>query len=342
MSASRSLIGIVQDIDLIGISTLRPDWHLNEFDDFGDEDKLSIQITGVDGLACQIIDYALESAAKLKPEVIHGRSIVSETIYESARKFFLKQTIKMDGETCDEVVELTKTEKNELGIEIGTHPIAVALSQGDNKNQSNTHHVWVLSLSAPRNVENPEKRLLRKPTICSLKLQGWACQYKDSKFTLVEQTINTTALKIELDCSLDSATEIGLGATMVVVGSGYHNPNSIDKIRLVATINSIKKGFIFVLSSSPSVPNTWFLEGVEWQLPKSREQSQNLGFCQDSYKLRVVSTFVPKHPDELEGSYVASINAGGEPHGSSEISQDRVGIYWQGQAEDIILAFKSV
>jgi hypothetical protein len=340
MSASRSLISILLDIDSIGISTLKSDWHLSELDDFNDDTKLSIQLTSDDGNPCQIIGYTSELASILKPEVIYGPSIVAETVYESGSKYFLKQTIKMESEVYEETVELPKPEKNEQGSDQYTVPLAVALSQGD-IDPKNTHNAWVLGLSAIKQDEETQRRMQRKSNICSLKLLGWACQYENQQFTLVEQTIQTEDFQIELSCSLDIATQIGLGASLAVVGSDHYDPNKIDKVRLVAVIGAIQKAFILVLSRSTSESNTWTLEGVEWQLPTSPEQDQKLLSSQDSYKLRVVSTFVPKQIQESEepqyGNQTRSLAL------ASDISRrDRIGIYWQGQAEDMILTFEHV
>lgn len=334
---SRTLVGLIQDVDSLGIVPIIPEWQLNEFDDLETEGKLSVRINSSGNVGCQIIDYTFDSWKNLNPKDESENSIVAETIYMSGKSFFLKQLLTINGQSHEQMVELPPELKSIDEPHLSTLISPVAVATSSNTEETCFHFVWVLSLCTKALSQRPHGNPSSlKGSIYSLNVRGWQCVKENEEYKLDELKITGNSHNMKLSLSLGSAIQLGLDTRMVTVGSSHPQDLSTSPVRLVACMGWLGKCFILALKRTPGTDKTWELQGVELELPKPPSATEALS---SNYKLRVTSTFLPRNLSG--GIYQDPEDSQQDQDEHFEKLDYRVGLYDQQNTHDVQLVFKA-
>lgn len=337
---TRTLVGVVQDVDFLGIVPIIPDWQLNEFDDLETEEKLSIQLVSDDGLGCQLIDYCFDSWKNLNKLEESEQAIIAESIYSSGKCYYLKQSLKTDGIVNETSVKLTSQAQGNTETSSPTTLVPVAVAISPNGEQTGLHFVWVLCLSTKTTAENGatnESPSFGKYSVCTLTVRGWKCVSQDGEYKLEEMKITGNSHTMKLDLSLGSLVQVGLDSRMVTVGSSCPQGLGSTPVRLVACLGGVGKSFILNLTKTGEESNIWGLQAVELDLPGGTE-GNNSGYS--NYKLKPTSVFSPAR-SETGLSYKDIENTEMDQERTFEKLDYRVGLYNQQIAHDLQLVFKA-
>lgn len=329
--SQRTLIGVLDDIDQLGIAPMGEEWQLNELDEFESYNKLRMQITPE---GAQIVDYAFETGIYLNPNMYQESSIVAAVIHKSGDQYYLNQGIKHANQASEQTVELSKKCATPVERKI---PLAAAISPSQDTALS--HQTWVLGISsADTGSQSTNPLNYNTEILCKLTLQGWNCTKTpdQDEWTLTSIEIVPSDFETKLTCSLDSIAEIGMNARMIVVPNSTM-PGSAN-LRLVAVLADISKCFILELKPDITSSSRWTYTGIEWSLPVTNASYP------PNYQLKLVSTFEPKAPQEIgdpqdtEDQGDAALT--GDDGAGFRDNRPRVSLYSQDLAQEHLLVFE--
>lgn len=329
--SQRKLIGVLDDIDQLGIAAMGEEWQLNELDEFDSYNKLCVKIPS-DG--AQIMDYAFENGMYLNREIYEESSIVAVVIYKFEGQYHLHQGIKHANQASEQTVELSTKSASPAEKKI---PLAAAISPPQDAALS--HQVWVLGISSS-NTGSQSTNLVNynTKTLCKLTLQGWNCAKTpdQDEWNLTSIDVVPSDFEMKISCSLDSIAEIGMNARMIVVPNS--NASGSANLRLVAVLADISKCFILELKPDTIGGSRWTVKGIEWSLPTAEAAYP------PNYRLKLVSTFEPKAPQEngdqpdAEDQVEAALT--GDDGTGFRDNRPRVSLYCQVLAQEHLLMFE--
>lgn len=336
--SQRKLIGVLDDIDQLGIAPLCEDWQLNELDEFGSYNKLSIPIP-FDG--AQIVDYAFEAGRNLNQEIYEESSIVAAVIYKSGGVYQLKQGIKHSSQESEQTIEFSEQATVSLKPEVRTIPLAVAICPP--REATLSHQIWVIGISSSTEGSTSRANQMdyNKETLCKLTLRGWNCAKTpdQDEWTLTPLDVIPSDFEMKIGCSFDSIAETGMNARMIAVPKSIGTGSA--SLRLVAMLGEISKCFILDVQPDSPASNRWTYRGIEWSLPGAPSIDPH---NPKNYRLKLVSRFEPLGPHESGGEPVSEHQedeamATDDGTGFRD-SRPRVSLYCQDLAQEHLLVFE--